>query len=113
MSVFRSIVNFKDFLIDDFQPKSVEELEKYFNETPNVAKFEIAETDADGYPSLIYIRYSFPMLLTDRYMILRPTHKRIDDKNLLQLCPHLIEHHRFPEIEGRVRIGGFNSSIFV
>ena len=75
-------------------------------------KFEIAETDADGLPSLIYILYSFPMLLTDREMILKPTHKRIDDKKFLQLCPHLIEHPSYPEIEGRVRVAGFNSSIF-
>ena len=63
-------------------------------------EFEIAETDADGYPSLIYVLYSFPLLLTHRDMVLRLKIKKIDDKTFLQLCPHLIEHPSFSEIDG-------------
>ena len=86
-------------------------LEKYFTETSNVQEFKIAETDANGLPSLIYVSYALPMLLADRDMVLRPRQKKIDDKTFLQLCPH-VEHPSFPEREGRVRTYGFNSSIF-
>ena len=83
--LFRSIVTFKDLLIEDANMfyHTPGRLEKYFTETSNVQEFEIAEFDAKGLPSLIYVSYSLPMLLTDRDMVLRPKHKKIDDKTFL------------------------------
>ena len=83
--LFRSIVTFKDLLIEDANMfyHTPGRLEKYFTETSNVQEFEIAEFDAKGLPSLIYVSYSLPMLLTDRDMVLRPKHKKINDKTFL------------------------------
>ena len=74
-------------------------------------EFKIAETDANGFPSLIYVAYSFPMLLTDRDSVNRLNFTKIDDKTSLLLCP-AIEHPSFPEKEGKVRLKGFSSIIF-
>ena len=74
-------------------------------------EFKIAETDANGFPSLVFVAYSFPMLLTDRDSVHRVNFKKIDDKTSLLLSP-AIEHPSFPEREGHVRLKGFNSIIF-
>ena len=79
----------------------------YYADIKELKEFNIAETDANGFPSLIYLAFSFPMLLTDRDSVSRVTSKKIDDKTLLFLFPS-IEHPSFPERKGRVRVYGFN-----
>ena len=61
----------------------MKELGNYYSETSNIQEFEIAEIDANGFPSLIYVAFEFPMLLTDRDSVSRITIKKIDDKTLL------------------------------
>ena len=108
----KSIVTFKDLLIDDDDRifTTIGRIERYFAEKNQ--EFEIAEIGANGLPSLMYISFSFPMLLTDREMVIRPKVKKIDDQTYLQLSHCLNYHPSFPEREDRVRVSGFNSSIF-
>jgi hypothetical protein len=61
----------------------MKELGNYYSETSNIQEFEIAEIDANGFPSLVYVALEFPMLLTDRDSVSRITIKKIDDKTLL------------------------------
>ena len=81
----KSIVTFKDLLIDDderiFTKK--ERVIRYFTEKNQ--EFEIAETYANGLPSLMYMCFKFPVLVFDREMVLRPKVKKIDDQTYLQL----------------------------
>ena len=108
----KSIVTFKDLLIDDDDRiySKKERLTKYF--TDKNQEFEIAETYANGLPSLMYIYFELPMLLTDREMVIKPKVRKIDDQKYIQLSQCLNYHPSFPEREDRVRIRGFNCSIF-
>ena len=105
MDLARVEVTYKDITFDKYM-KYINDWEGLFSKDPQYKKIKVIEKNAEGQPTLVYLRLGLGMLMTDRDLVCSATHKKATDgKHMIVL--HTTDHPDYPETDDTIRIQSY------